>query len=210
MATMAGVIVVAAVVVIVLIAVILIVKYAVRSAKRTINSAEAQLIRHVVNTATEHGFDFDQTPAGPKKISNMTKILRPAIERDFPRFDWGEIKQMVETAVKAQYADKAGFTIHETAISRYEKQGGSIVIGTESSVSYDEAGNKRYFAVQCELSYINYKTENAPSEQQPHTLNCPNCRAPLSRNAAGELFCEYCGTIVIGEKTWQITEIKEK
>lgn len=194
----------------VIIAAALIVKSIVRAARRTVNSAEAQIIRHVVNTAATHGLDFDQSPAGPKKISNMTKILRPAIERDFPRFDWGEIRQMVEQSVKAQYADKTGFTVHETAISRYEKSGGSIVIGTESSVSYDEGGNKRYFAVQCELSYLNYKTDEAQSEQQPHTLNCPNCRAPLTRNAAGELFCEYCGTIVVGEKTWQITEIKEK
>ena len=198
------------IIVAVIIAAALIVKTIVRSARRAVNSAEAQLIRHVVNTATEHGFDFDQTPPGPKKISNMTKILRPAIERDFPRFDWGEIRHMVELAVKEQYPDKSGFTIHETAISRYEKSGGSIIIGTESSVSYDEGSSKRYFAVQCELSYLNYKTDDAQSDQQPHTLNCPNCRAPLSRNAAGELFCEYCGTIVIGEKTWQITEIKEK
>ena len=39
---------------------------------------------------------------------------------------------------------------------------------------------------------------------------CPSCGAPLTRFDNGDVRCEFCSTVVVGEKIWQITEIKEK
>lgn len=181
---------------------------AVRSAKRTMNRAETRIVKELFDAATAGGVGFDSTPEGPKKVSNMNKIYLPLIAKDFPSFNWSDFKPMVEDAVKAHYAGKKALTLHDTAISRYEKTGGSITIMTESSVSYDENGAKRYVIAQATLAYIRYGNDTQTAQGE-HALNCPNCSAPLTRNAAGELLCEYCGTLVTGEKAWQITDIRE-
>jgi len=190
-------------------AVALIVKTIVRSARRTVNSAEARIVKELVNTVAQKGFDFDENENQPKKISNMNKIYLPQIQRDFPAFNWGDTKRMIEKEIKDRFAQKKVFTIYETAIARYDKLGKDIVITTESAVSYKENETKKQSAVKAELSYIQYQSEES-KEPSLKTLNCPNCSAPLKRNAAGELICEYCGTLVTGQRDWHITDIREK
>lgn len=189
--------------------VILIGKTVVRSARRTVNRAETRIVKELFDAATAEGVGFDSPPAGPKKVSNMNKIYLPLITKDFPAFSWSDTRRMVEEAVKAHYADKKAVTLHDTALSRYEKTGGEMTIFTETSVSYEADGAKQYVIAQTTLSYIRYG-KDAATPQGEHALNCPNCSAPLKRNAAGELLCEYCGTLVTGEKAWQITAIQEK
>jgi len=193
----------------VIIAAVVIVKKVARAARRTVNRAETQLVKELFEAATDGGAVFDSTPQGPKKVSNMNKIYLPLITKDFPSFNWSETRLMVEDAVKEHYAGKKTLSVHDTAIARYEKTGGSVTLHTESSVSYDENGGKRYAIAQATLSYIRYGNDS-DAPQGEHALNCPNCSAPLSRNAAGELLCEYCGTLVTGEKSWQITDIREE
>lgn len=190
----------------VVIAVAAVVRTVVHSARRTVNSAQARIIKEVINAASQ-GFDSDQG-AAPRKISNMNKIYLPLIEKDFRNFNWGEVKRLIESEIKAKYAEKKNFTINETAVSRYEKSGSSFVIRAQSSVTYGADADKTHAVVETELSYIDYgKIED--NEKGIHALNCPNCGAPLTRNAAGELFCEYCSALTTGQKDWQITDIKE-
>ncbi len=203
-----GILIPAAVIAAVVITALFIGRAVVRSAKRTMNRAEAHLVKELFDAATSGGVGFDSAPAGPKKVSNMNKIYLPLIAKDFPDFHWSDAKRMVEDAVKAHYAGKKALTLHETAITRYEKTGGEIAVITESSVSYDENGAKQYVIAQTTLAYIRYGNDTAESHGE-HALNCPNCSAPLRRNAAGELLCEYCGTLVTGEKSWQIADIRE-
>ena len=205
---MTEIIITAVIVAAVVITAIIIGSLAVRAARRTINRAETHIVKELFDAATADGIGFDSPPAGPKKISNMNKIYLPLIAKDFPSFNWSDTKRMIEDAVKAHYAGKQAFTIHDTAVSRYEKTGGDIVLLAESSVSYDEGGAKTYAITQTTLSYLRLSGEGTP--QTEHALNCPNCSAPLTRNAAGELLCEYCGTLVSGEKTWQITDICQR
>ena len=181
-----------------------------RFLRRTARSAEAQVVKELVNLVHEKGLDFEAEPEHPRLISNMTKVYRPAIERDFPSFDWGETKRMIEAEIKERFSDLKSLQITQTEISRYEKSGASRVIMTESAISYSQEGGTRYSVIQTELSYIAYKDENASGEKGLRSLNCPNCSAPLKRSASGEIVCEFCGTIVVGEKDWEITDMKEK
>lgn len=203
-----GMIIPAVVIAAVVIVAVIIGKTVIRSARRTMNRAETRLVKELFDAATSGGVSFDAPPAGPKKVSNMNKIYLPLIAKDFPAFNWSDTKRMVEEAVKAHYAGKKALTLHDTAITRYEKTGGEIAVITESSVSYDEDGTKQYAIARTTLAYIRYGNDTAESHGE-HALNCPNCSAPLKRNAAGELLCEYCGTLVSGEKAWQITDIRE-
>ena len=185
-----------------------IVKIIVTAVRRTVNRAETHIVKELFDAAASQNFQFDSAPAGPKKVSNMNKIYLPMIEKDFPNFSWVDTKQLIEQEIQARYAKKHGLTFYETAVSRYEKSGGSITLTAESSVSCDENGSKQYFIVQTTLAYLRTGTTDGTAQGE-HALNCPNCSAPLKRNAAGELLCEYCGTLVSGEKTWQITDIRE-
>ena len=132
------------------------------------------------------------------------------IEKDFPDFDWEETNAMLEKEIREKYADKEDFEIEETVVSRYEKAGQKRFIMCESSASYTENGEKKYICVQSVLSYINSKTLDSDGNEKPRNLTCQNCGATLSRTSFGEVVCEYCGAIVVGEKVWTVTSIKEK
>ncbi len=182
----------------------------VRFVRRAGRSAEAQVVRELVNLVSENGLDFVNEPEHPRLISNMNRIYLPMIEKDFPDFDWNEIKAMLEKEIRAKYDEKTDFDIEETVISRYEKTGAKRFISCESSASYNEGETKKYICVQSVLSFLNSKKLDENGNEQPRTLTCQNCGATLTRTAIGEVVCEYCGTVVVGEKVWQVTSIKEK
>lgn len=182
----------------------------IRFIRRAGRSAEAQVVKELVNLVGEKGLDFNQEPEHPRLVSNMNRIYLPMIEKDFPEFDWDEMKKTVESEIKEKYSDKKDFEIEETVVSRYEKSGQKRSINCESSVSFDNNGQKKYICVQSVLSYVNLKVLDENGNEKPHTLTCRNCGATLTRTAVGEVKCEYCGAVVVGEKLWQVTSIKEK
>lgn len=182
----------------------------VRFVRRAGISAEAKVVKELVNLVSEKGLDFNAEPEHPRLVSNMNRIYLPMIEKEFPEFDWNEIKAMLEKEIRAKFEDKKDFDIEETVISRYEKAGTKRFISCESSASYTENDLTKYVCIQSVLSYVNMKKLDAKGEEAPRSLVCPRCGAPLTRRADGEVFCEYCSTTVVGEKIWQVTSIKEK
>jgi hypothetical protein len=140
----------------------------------------------------------------------MNRIYLPKIERDFPDFDWNEIRNMLEDEIRKKYEDKKDFDIEETVVSRYEKSGQRFTISCESLAFYMNGDAKKYICVQSVLSYVNSKKLDENGNAEPHSLTCEKCGAPLTRNASGEVYCEYCSTVVVGSKIWQVTSIKEK
>ena len=182
----------------------------VKFVKRAGRSAEAQVVKELVNMVSENGLDFVNEPEHPRLISNMNRIYLPKILKDFPEFDWDEIRKMLEGEIENEYSEKDGFDIEETVISRYEKTGNKRFISCESSASYDQGEQKKYICIQSVLSYLNSKKEDNSGDDAPRAFVCPSCAAPLTRRADGEVVCEFCGTVVVGEKVWTVTSIKEK
>ena len=178
--------------------------------KRTARSAEAQVVKELMNMVSENGLDFNSEPEHPRLVSNMNRIYLPKIEKDFPDFDWDEIRKMLEEEICEEYKDKENFEIEETVISRYEKSGQRFTITCESSASYLENGATKYICIQSVLSYVNNKKVDENGETEPHSLTCDKCGAPLTRTASGDVYCEYCSTVVVGEKIWKVTSIKTK
>ena len=181
----------------------------VRFVRRAGRSAEAQVVKELVNMVSENGLDFVNEPDRPRLVSNMNRIYLSMIEKDFPGFDWDEIRKMLEDKIKTEYEDKDGFEIDDTVISRYDKTGKKRLILCESSASYDDGEQKKYICIQSVLSFIDSKTAEKENET-PHTLICDNCGATLTVKTDGEVVCEYCGAITVGEKVWKVTSIKEK
>ena len=72
-----------------------------RKINRLMNSTEARLVREVVKAIGE-GEELSETT--PKSLSAMTNLYLPQILRDFPEFNWEEMREMVERAVK-EYLD---------------------------------------------------------------------------------------------------------
>ncbi|HAQ63845.1 MAG TPA: hypothetical protein DCR23_05220 [Ruminococcaceae bacterium] len=182
---------------------------AVRFVKRAASSAEAQVVKELVNIVSENGMDFISEPEHPKLVSNMNRIYLPKIEKDFPDFNWDEIRRMIEKEITDKFSEKQNFEIDETAVSRYEKSGQNRKITCETAASYDDGEMKKYTCIQTLLSYINSKSLDG-EQAGPQALICPSCGAPLTRFDNGDVRCEFCSTVVVGEKIWQITEIKEK
>ncbi len=183
----------------------------VQGIRRTVNVAEISAIRAILKLVSDKGLDYENEPDHPRLVSNMNKIYLPKIEADFPEFDWNETKRMIEAEIKKRFEDKKGLEIDETVISRYEKSGNHRIIRTESAASYlGEDDSKKYTVFLTELSFINTKKLDKDGNEEPRALTCPRCGAPLVRAANGDVVCEFCETIVVGEKVWQITEIKEK
>lgn len=174
--------------------------------KRAASSAEAQVVKELVNLVSENGMDFVSEPEHPRLISNMNRIYLPQIERDFPEFNWDEIKLILEKEIVEKFGDRTDFEIEETVISRYEKSGQKYRISCETAASFDDGELTRHFCIQSVLCYLNSKT----ADGGPQALTCPRCSAPLTRRPDGEIVCEFCDTVVVGTKLWTVTEIKEK
>lgn len=174
--------------------------------KKTAHSAEAQVVKELVNLVNEEGLDFVSEPEHPRLVSNMNRIYLPKIEKDFPEFNWDEMKLMLEKEIREKFVEKQDFEIEETVISRYEKSGQKARISCETAAEYNDGEMTRHFCIQSVLSYLNSKTLDGG----PQALTCPRCSAPLTRKPDGEIVCEFCETVVVGEKMWTVTEIKEK
>ena len=176
--------------------------------RRAASSVEAQAIREISKYISENGMDFTAEPEHPRLVSNMNKIYLPKILKDFPEFNWEEIRQSVNKAVEEKYSDKQDFEIEQTVIAKYEKLGAARNITCESQIKNSEGEETKYGCVQTTLTYTDSKSSQSPNEVL--TLKCENCGANLSRTPAGEVVCEYCGSLTSGAKIWKITEIKEK
>ena len=77
----------------------------------------------------------------PKSLGGMTSIYLPQILRDFPEFNWEELRAEVEQSVKELLETKnvrsAGVVrIHKTVISRYQKYNGTASILCETAAEY--------------------------------------------------------------------------
>ena len=83
----------------------------------------------------------DEQALTPKSVCGMTRILEPQIEKDFPEFNWEELRAEVEQSVKELLETKnvrsAGVVrIHKTVISRYQKYNGTASILCETAAEY--------------------------------------------------------------------------
>jgi hypothetical protein len=176
--------------------------------RRAASSVEAQAIKEIAEYISENGMDFTPEPEHPRLVSNMNKIYLPKILKDFPEFNWEEMKQTVNKAVEDKYSDNGEFEIEQTVISRYEKLGQAKNIYCESQIKRTDGEETKYGCVQSTLSYTS--ANNTENVGEVLTLKCENCGANLTRTASGEVVCEYCGGLTSGAKIWRITDIFEK
>ena len=83
----------------------------------------------------------DEQALTPKSVCGMTRILEPQIEKDFPEFNWEELRAEVEQSVKELLETKnvrsaGAVRIHKTVISRYQKYNGTASILCETAAEY--------------------------------------------------------------------------
>ena len=109
-----------------------------RRMRRFLNSAEVCLIRELVRSAQNGELQQEEQP---KSLGGMTSIYLPQILRDFPEFNWEELRTEVERSVKELLETKnvrsAGVVrIHKTVISRYQKYNGTASILCETAAEY--------------------------------------------------------------------------
>ena len=109
-----------------------------RRMRRFLNSAEVCLIRELVRSAQNGELQQEEQP---KSLGGMTSIYLPQILRDFPEFNWEELRTEVERSVKELLETKnvrsAGVVhSHKTVISRYLKYNGTASILCETAAEY--------------------------------------------------------------------------
>ncbi len=148
-----------------------------------------------------------------------------------------ELRRQTEFLIRGQQSrgvrERFGqVKIHQTEISRYQKEAGLCVIKIQSAVEYyyecfpdagtrgGESGEKdrrqekkgpekqqnRY---NMELVYIQ-DAAKAGDYATAVGATCPNCGAPITR--LGSKFCEYCGTGVtpIDIRVWKLHRIEKE
>ena len=164
----------------------------------------------------------------PKSLSSMDRIYLENIRKDFPDISIEELKRNAESNLLDTYraiekkdssslkgklksfADKMiseyqgrdisfdEFHIHNTVISKYQKEGGVATITLASSFQYyfTEKGKrvKTQDRVREEYIYV-YDMSKVDSNLKNLGIHCPNCGAPIT--TLGEKSCQYCGSTTI-------------
>lgn len=109
-----------------------------RRMRRFFNSAEVRLVRELVRSAQNGELQQEEQP---KSLGGMTSIYLPQILRDFPEFNWEELRAEVERSVKELLETKnvradGAVRVHKTVISRYQKYNGTASILCETAAEY--------------------------------------------------------------------------
>ncbi|MCI8836451.1 MAG: zinc ribbon domain-containing protein [Hungatella sp.] len=121
--------------------------------------------------------------------------------------------------------------IHQTEISRYQKEAGMCIIKLQSAVEYyyeekqiaaESKGTERKKGTRAESRKKERKEQTRYNMElvyiqdlskvaDPATavgVTCPNCGAPVTR--LGSRFCEYCGTgiIPVDVRVWKLHRVE--
>lgn len=155
--------------------------------------------------------------ATPKSLSGMTSVLLPRISRDFPDFNWSEIRAKLEEEITGLLKDEGArdIYIHRTVIAKYEKVENSSLITTQTALKYrkDKKGpsgedmdiQARYVA---ELVYMQ-DLDPYDNDDRVGIHTCPNCGGAIRNNKMK--YCEFCGCgfTELNVRAWGISGIKE-
>ena len=200
-----------------------------RRMRRFLNSAEVCLVRELVRSAQNGELQQEEQP---KSLGGMTSIYLPQILRDFPEFNWEELRAEVEQSVKELLETKnvrsAGVVrIHKTVISRYQKYNGTASILCETAAEYwpqAENGHVRggvYRKQETQKMTQAHKKQTVCAAELLYVYDpglsgatasvvCPNCGAPVEKLGAKQ--CRYCGSVlhVSGIMTWTVQNVRER
>ncbi len=174
----------------------------------------------------------------PKSVAGMTSLYLPKIKKDFPEFQYDEMKVRAENAltsyllaissmnpsflkeeVRETYRD---IKIHRTELANYRKRNGRCIVTFQSSLQsfYTKtdgsgkllAGNAQLYTqtkYNVDVIYIQDRELVEKETDLSLGLNCPNCGAPIS--TLGSKVCEYCGTPIVELNiyAWTFSNIEE-
>ena len=200
-----------------------------RRMRRFLNSAEVCLVRELVRSAQNGELQQEEQP---KSLGGMTSIYLPQILRDFPEFNWEELRAEVEQFVKELLETKnvwsaGAVRIHKTVISRYQKYNGTASILCETAAEYwpqTENGHVRggvYRKQETQKMTQAHKKQTVCAAELLYVYDpglsgaaasviCPNCGAPVEKLGAKQ--CRYCGSVlhVSGIMAWTVQNVRER
>lgn len=88
------------------VAIFIVIKKIKRKSARLLRSAEGRIVREAVKAVASNPGLYQKSIVegarnedAPKSVSGMTKIYLPSIARDYPDFNYNEMKRMVETFI---------------------------------------------------------------------------------------------------------------
>ena len=172
----------------------------------------------------------------PKSLSSMDSIYMPLLQEDFKDLNINEIKRMAEknildilhaletkdtsnlkgkmkkiAEIKIEDSKKKIYTfdnikIHNTVLSKYQRNQSIATITISSSFEYISNDKKVQDRAKVEFIYIIDELQLKPN-QNVIGLNCPNCGAPIKM--LGNKYCSYCQTGIkdIVKKSWICNDV---
>ena len=181
-----------------------------RRMRRFLNSAEVCLVRELVRSAQNGELQQEEQP---KSLGGMTSIYLPQILRDFPEFNWEEMREMVERAVKEYLGQIPDVRIHRTVISGYQKHGGNSTVICETAAQYtckEQSGEPAHTVQTACVTELVYTYDQSKNPETAAAITCPNCGAPV--RMLGIKQCEYCGSIlkVDNLEIWKVNRVATK
>ncbi len=110
--------------------------------------------------------------------------------------------------------------IHDVQISRYIKNGATVIVLFELSVGYYSYGENskgdvvygdRDLKTQTvyEVGLVYVQNADMAGAGDAVGVNCPNCGAPVTN--LGQKFCEYCSSSIVevNERVWRFNSVHE-
>ena len=178
-----------------------------RGLRRFFNSAEVRLVRELARSV-QNGELQQEEP--PKSLGGMTSIYLPQILRDFPDFNWEELRAEAERSVRELLETKnvrtAGVVrIHKTVISRYQKYRGTASILCETAAEYwmETESQRNGKAVACNVRQSAKERSGQNGTVQQIRKKQTVCEAELiyvydssMSGTAASLVCPNCGAPV--------------
>jgi hypothetical protein len=152
----------------------------------------------------------------PKSVSGMTSLLLPRISKDFPDFNWHEVREHLENKLREKLTAEGStdIVVHKSVISRYNKDANNISITCQTALKYKNP-NKQYIGeykqsrFTTEVVYMQ-KLDDYYEKDSLGVYTCPNCGASVDNYNGG--VCAYCGSKLrdLNVRIWSVADIEEK
>ena len=119
-----------------------------------------------------------------------------------------ELRDLINNASK-ENVGISNINIHKTVINKYNKTNGLCTLTFQTGLNYIKSAgsesNKIEDRINTEFIYI-YDDKNVRLNE-PISLNCPNCGAPIK--GLGHKTCPYCnvGLIDLAPKIWKFNNL---
>ena len=156
---------------------------------RFLRSEVVRLFREIVRALSSGAATIEPDNEKPRSLSDMTSILLPRIQEDFPGFSLDVFYDDAKAYAMPLLEKEGTATIHKMVLNTYDRKSPEKTITIQMAVQIGSGESKKQYRYILEGRNRDLVKETL--QEDVTVLNCPNCGAPLEGRVSR---CRYCGT----------------